>query len=328
MAHKPALFDHSPARQTVSRPPLRILLAAPRGFCAGVRRAIAAVEEAIDRFGAPVYVRRAIVHNMRVVQALEARGAVFVRELDEVPEGGVLLFSAHGVPRRIAGAARERGLRMFDAVCPLVRKVHEEVARHHRNGRHVLLIGHDGHPEVIGTTGQLPADAISIVGGAEAVEALDLDPGRPVAYAVQTTYSTDEADSAVRALRARFSDLVGPKSSDICYATTNRQAAVKALAPRVDFMLIAGDPLSSNAARLGEVATASGCRSVQMLAGAGELKWSMLDGVRTLGITAAASTPEEVVEELLAALRDRFELDVEEAEGTTETIRFKPLELA
>ena len=163
---------------------------------------------------------------------------------------------------------------------------------------------------------------------AEAVEALDLDPGRPVAYAVQTTYSTDEADGAVRALRARFSDLVGPKSSDICYATTNRQAAVKALAPRVDFMLIAGDPLSSNAARLGEVASASGCRSVQMLAGADELQWSMLDGARTIGITAAASTPEEVVEELLAALRDRFEVDVEEAEGAAETIRFKPLELA
>jgi 4-hydroxy-3-methylbut-2-enyl diphosphate reductase len=311
-----------------ARPHLRILLAAPRGFCAGVRRAIAAVEDAIARFGAPVYVRRAIVHNMRVVRLLEASGAVFVSELDEVPDGGVVLFSAHGVPRDLAESGRQRGLRMFDAVCPLVRKVHEEVARHHRGGRHVLLIGHDGHPEITGTIGQLPLGSISVVGGAEAVEALDLDRLRPVAYAVQTTYSVDEADGAVQALRARFVDLAGPKSSDICYATTNRQTAVKAMAPRVDLMLIAGDPLSSNAARLGEVASASGCQSVHRIAGADELHWPSLDGARTIGITAAASTPEEVVEELLAALRERFEVDVEETQAVTETTRFKPLEFA
>jgi 4-hydroxy-3-methylbut-2-enyl diphosphate reductase len=324
MARKLAPFAQVPPRL----PPLRIILAAPRGFCAGVRRAIAAVEEAIERFGAPVYVRRAIVHNMRVVRALEARGAVFVSELDEVPDGSVVLLSAHGVPRLVASIARERELRVFDAVCPLVRKVHEEVGRHHRGGRHVLLIGHHGHPEVVGTIGQLPAGGITVVGSAEAVGALEIDPARPVAYAIQTTYSIDEAAGAVRALRARFADLSGPKSSDICYATTNRQAAVKAIASQVDCMLVAGDPLSSNAARLGEVAAASGCPSVQMLAGAGELRWSALDGARTLGITAAASTPEAVVEELLAALRERFDLAVEEAEAAAETIRFKPLELA
>jgi 4-hydroxy-3-methylbut-2-enyl diphosphate reductase len=324
MAQLSALFVQ-PSQS--SRPPLRILLAAPRGFCAGVRRAIAAVEEAIERYGAPVYVRRAIVHNMRVVRALEARGAVFVHELDEIPDGAVMLFSAHGVTRSMVQDAGERGLKVFDAVCPLVRKVHEEVVRHHRSGRHVLLIGHDGHPEVQGTVGQLPAGSITVVGGAEAVEALELDPVRPVAYAVQTTYSVDEADGAVRSLRARFADLVGPKSSDICYATTNRQTAVKAMAGKVDLMLIAGDPLSSNAARLGEVAVACGCRSVQRLTGADELHWPSLDGARTIGITAAASTPEEVVEELLAALRERFELSVEETESVAETVRFKPLEL-
>jgi 4-hydroxy-3-methylbut-2-enyl diphosphate reductase len=328
MAHPSALFVRSASREPPLRPRLRILLAAPRGFCAGVRRAIAAVEEAIERFGAPVYVRRPIVHNMRVVRALEARGAVFVRELDEVPDGGVVLFSAHGVPRAVGRAAQDRGLMMFDTICPLVRKVHEEVVRHHRSGRHVVLIGHDGHPEVAGTVGQLPAGAISVVGGAEAVAALDLDARRPVAYAVQTTFSVDEAEGAVAALRGRFADLGAPKSSDICYATTNRQAAVKAIAARVDHMLVAGDPLSSNAARLGEVATASGCPSVQMVAGADELDWAALDGARTIGITAAASTPEEAVEELLQALRRRYDIAVEEAEAALETMRFKPLELA
>jgi 4-hydroxy-3-methylbut-2-enyl diphosphate reductase len=265
---------------------------------------------------------------MRVVKALESRGAVFVQELEEVPEGAVTLFSAHGVSRAVVAAARDRGLMAFDAVCPLVRKVHEEVARHHRDGRHVLLIGHEGHPEVDGTVGQLPRGAVTVLRGGEGVERLGIDPPPPVAFAVQTTFSTDEAEAAVSALRRRFSDIAGPRSSDICYATTNRQAAVKTIAPQVEAMLVAGDPLSSNAARLAEVASLSGCARVQLVAGAAEIAWDGLGHPRSLGITAAASAPDEAVEEIIAALAERFDLRVEDVPEVSEPARFKPLELA
>ena len=311
-----------------ARMPVRILMAAPRGFCAGVRRAIAAVEAALDRFGPPVYVRRAIVHNMRVVRALERRGAVFVDEVDAVPAGAVLILSAHGVARSVVAQAGARGLRLFDAVCPLVRKVHEEVARHDRDGRRVLLIGHDGHPEVVGTVGQLPSGRVLPVRDAAEAEAIGVASTEPLAFAVQTTFSTDEAEATIAAMRARFTDLVGPRSSDICYATTNRQAAAKRIAAEADAMLVAGDSLSSNAARLAEIARAAGCPAVQLVEGASEIDWSVLGRPRTIGVTAAASTPEEAVDEIVAALGARFEARIEEREAVVETARFKPLELA
>jgi 4-hydroxy-3-methylbut-2-enyl diphosphate reductase len=326
MAQLPMLSNPD-LRQPPSRPPVAILLAAPRGFCAGVRRAITAVEDAIDHFGPPVYVRRAIVHNMEVVRALERRGAIFVEALDEVPTGAVVIFSAHGVGRAVEAEASARGLRWFDAVCPLVRKVHREVERHHRDGRRVLLIGHEGHPEVIGTAGQLPPGAVTLIRSEADLDALGWSPETPAAYAVQTTFSADDAEEAVGALEARFADLAGPRRSDICYATTNRQAAVKAIAPRVDAMLVAGDRLSSNAARLREVAYSAGCASVQLVAGAGEIDWAALGTPARIGITAAASTPEHVVDGIVAAFQSRFDAHVEEAAAMTETTVFKPLEL-
>ncbi|MDB5721532.1 MAG: 4-hydroxy-3-methylbut-2-enyl diphosphate reductase [Alphaproteobacteria bacterium] len=325
MAH----FSASPIpalHETAARPAVEILLAAPRGFCAGVRRAVDAVDSAIDRFGAPVYVRRAIVHNMEVVRALERRGAIFVEELDEVPTGAVVIFSAHGVAREIEAQAETRGLRWFDAVCPLVRKVHREVAAHHQSGRRILLIGHDGHPEVIGTTGRLAPGQVTLVRNADEVAGLDLDRDAPVAYAVQTTFSADEAHDTVAALEARFSDLAGPRRSDICYATTNRQAAAKAIAGRVEAMLVAGDPLSSNAARLCEVALLAGCPRVDLVASADEIDWEAFGTPASIGITAAASAPEHIVDGLLEALRSRFDTRVEEAGAVLETTVFKPLE--
>jgi 4-hydroxy-3-methylbut-2-enyl diphosphate reductase len=224
--------------------PLRVLLAAPRGFCAGVRRAIEAVETALAHYGPPVYVRRPIVHNRAVMARLEAIGAVFVEELDEVPDGAVVVMSAHGIPRAVAKEADRRGLVWFDAVCPLVGKVHREVMRHHRAGRHVILIGHRGHPEIVGTLGQLPAGAaISVVASTEEVAALPLAADRSVAYAVQTTYSVDEAEDVIAAIRARFGDVAGPPGSDICYATTNRQAAIREIAARVDAVIVASTPV-------------------------------------------------------------------------------------
>ena len=306
-------------------PPLRVLLAAPRGFCAGVRRAIDAVEEALLKFGAPVYVRRPIVHNLTVVRALEAKGAIFVQELDEVPDGAIVIMSAHGIPRRIAGEADRRGLTWFDAVCPLVAKVHREVTRHYRDGRHVILIGHLGHPEIAGTLGQLPDGAASVVQDGESVRALDLAADAPVAYAVQTTYSVDEAESVIAAVLERFADVAAPASSDICYATTNRQAAIRAIAAEVDAVLVAGEHFSSNACRLAEVARAAGCDSVQLVAGPAEIDFGSIAGARTLGISAAASTPEESVEAILSSLASRYSLDVTEVQQSSETTIFKPM---
>ena len=310
------------------RPPaVRLLIASPRGFCAGVRRAIEAVERALERHGAPVYVRRPIVHNRAVVESLEAQGAIFVQELDEVPAGAVTVFSAHGVPPEVAVEAERRNLVTYDAVCPLVAKVHREVTRHHLSGRHVLLIGHDGHPEIVGTLGHVPRGAATLIGGAADVARLDIDEAVPVGFAVQTTYSVEEAAEAAAAIEARFSDAVGPPSSDICYATTNRQAAVRAIAPRVDALIVVGEHFSSNACRLAEVAEAAGCASVQLVADRRAIDWRSLSGCASIGITAAASTPDAAVAGVLEALGARFRISIEEVGAAEEGAVFKPVRI-
>jgi 4-hydroxy-3-methylbut-2-enyl diphosphate reductase len=309
-------------------PELNIILAAPRGFCAGVQRAIDAVEEALARFGPPVYVRRPIVHNRAVMRALEAKGAVFVQELDEIPAGAAVIFSAHGVAPAIAEAAERRSLTSFDAVCPLVAKVHREVVRHHQNGRHVLLIGHEGHPEVEGTLGQVPRGAISVFQTGEQLSALGLPRGLPVAYAVQTTYSVDEAAALIALVRDSFDDVQAPPTNDICYATTNRQAALRAIAVDSDAIIVVGASFSSNANRLAEIAREAGCGSVQLIEDGAEIDWTMLDGAETLGITSAASTPESCVAGILDALGARFTLALREHRDTIETTAFKKLRLA
>ncbi|WP_380871739.1 4-hydroxy-3-methylbut-2-enyl diphosphate reductase [Sphingomonas sp. DBB INV C78] len=303
-------------------PEIELLLAAPRGFCAGVRRAIDAVSDAIDRHGAPVYVRRPIVHNLAVVRRLEAQGAIFVEELDQVPRGAVVLLSAHGVAPAVAEEAKARGLVVYDAVCPLVAKVHREVERHRRDGRHVLLIGHSGHPEIEGTLGRLPADRATLVGSISDVEKLNIGADQPAAYAVQTTYSVDDAAAIISSLSARFSDLAAPPASDICYATTNRQAAIRTIAARADAVIVVGERFSSNANRLAEVA-ATHCGSVQLVAQASELEWSRLPVNGTIGVTAAASAPEESVTEILASLADRRRLRIREVSVTDESISFR-----
>lgn len=314
-----------PAASNQSRT-LRVLLAAPRGFCAGVTRAIDAVRDALARHGAPVYVRRAIVHNLAVVRELEAEGAVFVEDLEEIPSGAIVIFSAHGVSPAIGDAARERGLNAYDAVCPLVSKVHREVERHQRNGRTVILIGHEGHPEIEGSLGHARGGPAYVVDSPAAVAALPVEPGTPAAYAVQTTYSVDEAAEIVDALRARFADLAEPSSSDICYATTNRQHAVREVALRSDAVLVVGDRFSSNACRLAEVAAVH-CPSVQLLSAAADIAWDNLPESGTVGISAAASTPERSVQEVVAALGRRYQVAVEELETARETAVFKPLRI-
>jgi 4-hydroxy-3-methylbut-2-enyl diphosphate reductase len=304
-------------------PSLDILLASPRGFCAGVRRAIQAVRDALRVHGAPVYVRRPIVHNLRVVRTLEAEGAVFVEELEEVPEGAVVILSAHGVAPAVAAEAVRRGLVAYDAVCPLVAKVHREVERHHRGGRHIVLVGHEGHPEIVGTLGHAPSGAVSVIRDAAEARALPFPAGMRLALAVQTTYSVDEAAEVTAALDSRFGDLERPAAGDICYATTNRQAAVRAIAGRADAVIVAGEGFSSNACRLAELAEAAGCSSVQRVAGPEELDWSRLPRTGALGITAAASTPESVVGEILDALRASYRLRIEEVSGVEETVEFK-----
>jgi 4-hydroxy-3-methylbut-2-enyl diphosphate reductase len=319
-----------PSRQsrTDTLPPLTVLLASPRGFCAGVVRAIAAVDEALERFGAPVYVRRPIVHNRSVVSELTRKGAVFVEELGDVPEGATVLFSAHGVAPSVKLAADRQGLKWFDAVCPLVRKVHLEVIRHHREGRTVLLIGHADHPEIEGTIGHLPADAAYVLSGIEDLDALVLDRRAPVAYAVQTTYSVQESEVMVAAILTRFDDVSGPTGSDICYATTNRQAALRAIAARADAVIVAGAAFSSNANRLADVARRSGCASVQLVETADELDLDALDAVRTVALTAAASTPEASVQAIIERLGTRFSVMVEQADAVAETTQFRPMSFA
>jgi (E)-4-hydroxy-3-methyl-but-2-enyl pyrophosphate reductase len=305
----------------------RVLLANPRGFCAGVQRAIDAVEQALDLHGAPVFVRRAIVHNQVVVTQLEEQGAVFVQEIDEIPEGAIAILSAHGSARSVKLAAQGRGLRVVDAICPLVAKVHSEVEGWYRAGRHVLLIGHIGHPEVVGTLGQVPAGAISVVATPIDIDALDLPPNSAIAYAVQTTFGMRDADGMITAIKARFRDVTGPRASDICYATSNRQQAIEEIAGQADLVLVVGDTMSSNARRLVEVARAAGCAEAHLIADAGALPLDLIERATTIGLTAAASTPESAVLGVCAALGARG-FDLEEADGTIEQVRFRPVSLA
>ncbi|MEZ5669045.1 MAG: 4-hydroxy-3-methylbut-2-enyl diphosphate reductase [Alphaproteobacteria bacterium] len=307
----------------MTKPPLTVLLAAPRGFCAGVDRAIQIVELALAKYGRPVYVRHEIVHNRFVVADLEAKGAVFVEELDQVPDDAPVVFSAHGVPKAVPAEAQRRRMLYLDATCPLVSKVHREAERQHADGRHVVLIGHAGHPEVIGTMGQLPAGAVSLVETVDDVAALaPADPDR-LAFVTQTTLSVDDTAAVVDALRARFPAIVGPKKEDICYATTNRQQAVKAIAARCDAIAVVGAPNSSNSRRLVEVAERAGCARAFLLQRGADLDLAALDGVRTLGISAGASAPEVLVDEVIAACRTRFAVTVEEVRLTDEHITFK-----
>lgn len=301
---------------------LKILLAAPRGFCAGVDRAILVVEKALAKYGAPVYVRHEIVHNTHVVESLRARGAVFVEELDEVPAGRPVVFSAHGVPKCVPHDAEARGLLYVDATCPLVSKVHVEAERHFKQGHQILLIGHANHPEVVGTMGQLPEGAMLLV--QSAADAERVQPTNPdnVAYVTQTTLSVDDTADIVGVLRRRFPNIAAPRKEDICYATTNRQAAVKAIAARCDAMLVVGSPSSSNSNRLVEVAQRSGCGAAALIEDAEMIDWSMITPGSTLGVTAGASAPEALVQEVIAALRARFDVTVEEITVTAETVKF------
>jgi 4-hydroxy-3-methylbut-2-enyl diphosphate reductase len=304
----------------------RVLLANPRGFCAGVERAIAAVEAAIERFGTPVYVRRAIVHNRAVVERLEAKGAIFIQELDAVPKGAVAILSAHGSARAIKEEGNNRGLRLVDAICPLVAKVHAGVEAWYRAGRHVLLIGHQGHPEIIGTLGQVPTGAVSVISHPNDLEMLDLGSNTAVAYAVQTTYSVRDAKALIEAIRARFHDVTSPRASDICYATSNRQSAIEAIAPQTQLVVVVGDPMSSNARRLVEVAEASGCSKAILVEDDTGLPWDLIGKCDIIGLTAAASTPEISLQSVCDAL-SKFGFALEEVDGATERVRFRPVSL-
>jgi 4-hydroxy-3-methylbut-2-enyl diphosphate reductase len=307
----------------MNRRALNILLARPRGFCAGVERAIEIVEQALAQNGPPVYVRHEIVHNRHVVDGLRAKGAVFVEELDEVPHGALVVFSAHGVPKRVPAEAKRRNLIYADATCPLVSKVHRGVEQHYRSGRTVLLIGHSGHPEVVGTMGQLPDGAVILVENVAQADALEVpDPDR-LAYATQTTLSVRETEDILEVLRRRFPAMVGPRREDICYATTNRQRAVEAIAPQADLTLIIGSPNSSNSVRLVEVARAAGCPDAILVQNAAAMDWRLLDRVSTVAMSAGASAPESLVEELIEACRERFAVEVNEIEVVKEDVFFR-----
>ncbi len=304
-------------------PPLTLYLAAPRGFCAGVDRAIKIVEMAIEKWGAPVYVRHEIVHNRYVVEDLRAKGAVFVEELDDCPDDRPVIFSAHGVPKSVPAAAEARQLIAVDATCPLVTKVHNEAQRHSENGLQMVMIGHAGHPETVGTMGQLPEGEVLLVETAEDVATLTVrNPGN-LAYITQTTLSVDDTAGIVAALQARFPAIIGPHKEDICYATTNRQAAVKAVAPKIDALLVIGAPNSSNSKRLVEVGSAAGCAYSQLIQRAADIDWRALQGIRAVGVTAGASAPEVLVNEVIDAFRARYATTVELVETAVENIEFK-----
>ncbi len=308
---------------------IRILLAAPRGFCAGVVRAIGIVEAALEKYGAPVYVRHEIVHNRFVVEGLKAKGAVFVEELEDIEDTSrPVIFSAHGVPRTVPEAARARGMTSIDATCPLVSKVHMEAERHHEAGRHVLLIGHAGHPEVIGTMGQLPEGAITLITTGEDARAVAPPDPSKVAYVTQTTLSVDETRGVVEILKARFPAISEPVKDDICYATTNRQEAVKLMAPQCGMLLVVGAPNSSNSRRLVEVARKNGCETAMLVQTAEEIDWSKVERGMTIGLTAGASAPEVLVEGVIEAFRARYSTQVDVALVKEEHISFKlPREL-
>jgi 4-hydroxy-3-methylbut-2-enyl diphosphate reductase len=303
--------------------PISILLAAPRGFCAGVDRAIQIVEQAIRKWGAPVYVRHEIVHNRHVVERLEALGAVFVEELDDCPEDRPVIFSAHGVPKAVPAEARRREMIFVDATCPLVSKVHVEAERHFNAGREIVLIGHAGHPEVIGTMGQLPAGAIALIETAADAEAFAPRDARQLSFVTQTTLSVDDTAEIVAVLQRRFPGIAAPHKEDICYATTNRQDAVKAMARQADLVLVIGSPKSSNSVRLVEVAKRAGARDARLVGSAADVDWRWFEGVGTVGVTAGASAPEDLVEELIAAIAARFAAGVEEVRVTQEDVTFK-----
>ena len=305
------------------RRPLTVRLATPRGFCAGVDRAIQIVERALQKYGAPVYVRHEIVHNRHVVERLRALGAVFVKELDECPDDRPVVFSAHGVPKSVPQAARSREMFFLDATCPLVSKVHVEAERHHAAGRHILLIGHAGHPEVVGTMGQLPAGAISLVETVDDARAFTPPADAPLAYVTQTTLSLDDTAEIVRTLKTRFPDLPDPHKEDICYATTNRQEAVKRLAEGSDLVLVVGSANSSNSVRLVEVALRAGARDARLVDDASRIDWSWFDDVQTVGVTAGASAPEELIQGLISAVGERFDVTLREDDGVRETVTFK-----
>jgi len=307
----------------MDKAPLIILLASPRGFCAGLERAIEIVERALCKFGPPVYVRHEIVHNRYVVEGLEAKGAVFVENLTEVPENVPVIFSAHGVPKHVPAEAKSRHLFYLDATCPLVSKVHREAERHERLGHQVILIGHAGHPEVIGTMGQLPEGAILLVESVEDAEAIQVDDPNQLAFITQTTLSVDDTAEMIDVLQRRFPKINGPKKEDICYATTNRQQAIKAIAQDAEALLVVGAPNSSNSQRLVEVARKLGCDRAMLVQRAANIDWTALKGVSRLGISAGASAPEVLVEEVISACRERFDVTIQEITVTTENVQFK-----
>ncbi len=305
------------------KPPLKVVLCSPRGFCAGVVRAIDSVERALALYGAPVYVRHEIIHNRYVVDGLKAKGAIFVEELAEIPETDApVIFSAHGVPRSVPDDAKKRNFFALDATCPLVTKVHREAEIHHRRGREIVLVGHAGHPEVVGTMGQLPPDAVTLIetlGDAQRFQPKDAS---QLAYVTQTTLSVDDTAQIVECLKSRFPAIVGPHKEDICYATTNRQDAVKRVAPQVDAMIVVGAPNSSNSQRLKEVAEREGCPRAVLLQNAAEIDWGLFGNVKSLGITAGASAPEVLVEEIIAAFAERYDVHVASVSTADESVFF------
>jgi len=307
----------------MTKAPLTLYLAAPRGFCAGVDRAIKIVEMAIEKWGAPVYVRHEIVHNKFVVDRLRDKGAVFVEELEECPDDRPVVFSAHGVPKSVPAEAQRREMLFVDATCPLVSKVHIEAQRHAESGLQMIMIGHEGHPETVGTMGQLPDGEVLLVETVDDVAKVEVRDPDLLAYVTQTTLSVDDTADIVAALQARFPAIVGPHKEDICYATTNRQEAVKAVAPKADALLVVGAPNSSNSKRLVEVGRKAGCEYAQLVQRATDIDWRALDGISRLGVTAGASAPQVLVDEVIDAFRDRYDVTVEMVETATENVEFK-----
>ena len=307
----------------MTKPSLTLYLAAPRGFCAGVDRAIKIVEMALEKWGAPVYVRHEIVHNKFVVDGLRDKGAIFVEELDDCPDDRPVIFSAHGVPKAVPAEAARREMLFVDATCPLVSKVHIEAERHHANGLQMVMIGHEGHPETLGTMGQLPEGEVILVETVDDVANVTPRDPEKLAFITQTTLSVDDTADIVTALQARFPAIVGPHKEDICYATTNRQLAVKEVAPKIDALLVIGAPNSSNSKRLVEVGRAAGCDYAQLVQRAADIDWRALEGISSLGLTAGASAPEVLVTEVIDAFRDRFDVTVEIVETAVEKVEFK-----
>ena len=307
----------------MQKPPLQLYLAAPRGFCAGVDRAIKIVEMAIQKWGTPVYVRHEIVHNKFVVDTLRSKGAIFVKELDQCPDDRPIIFSAHGVPKTVPAAAQARNMVFVDATCPLVSKVHIEANRHNQNGMQMIMIGHAGHPETIGTMGQLPDGEVLLVETEADVANVKVRDPKQLAYITQTTLSVDDTSEIVKALKTRFPEIVGPHKEDICYATTNRQKAVKAIAPLSDALLVVGAPNSSNSKRLVEVASKAGCEYSQLVQRAKDIDWRALKSVKSIGVTAGASAPDILIQEVVEAFSNHYNVKVEYVETAQENVNFK-----